>query len=274
MQRILTITLNPAIDISTTVPEIAGDAKLRCDEPRYESGGGGINVSRVINALGGASTALVAIGGVTGDALRDLIAEARVDAEYLIANGMTRQSFSVQERNSGNQYRFVFPGPVQDSRFSEKVLEKTAALLSTGQFPYVVASGSLPPGLADGFYAEIASIAKNFESRFILDTSGPALRSALCSDIFLVKPDRFEAAALATDLNIDSGEPFTLAREIAVRYAVEAVIVTLGADGAVLFTNGSQKRYYPPPVTSVSKVGAGDIFIGALAFALTYCHLL
>lgn len=268
MRRVLTITLNPAIDITTAVPELLPGRKLRCETPRIDPGGGGINASRVIKELGGASTALVAVAGATGALMRELLADAGVEAVFLDADGMTRQSFAVHDRATGEQFRFVLPGPTQDAAFAERALARVSKLLADGEYPYVVASGSLPPGLADDFYGSTAELVHSRGSRLILDTSGPALKAALGRGVFLVRPDFAEAKTLAADLGADAEGPETVARSILDRGGAEVMIVTLGADGALLVSEGGSVYIRPPRVRVVSAVGAGDSFVGALSFAL------
>lgn len=268
MKRILTITLNPAIDITTAVAELVPGPKMRCEAPRIEPGGGGVNVSRVIKELGGKSLALVAVAGATGTLMRELLAEAEIETAFLEARGLTRQSLAVHDRASGKQYRFVLPGPAQDTAFAEQALATLKELLADGTYPYVVASGSLPPGLPDGFFGEIAEFARARGARLILDTSGPALRAALGCGVFLVKPDQLEARALAASLGVDAEDPARLARSILENGGAEAVVVTLDAEGALLASEEGSVRLRAPKVQVVSKVGAGDSFVGAVSFAL------
>lgn len=268
MRRVLTVTLNPAVDITTAVPELVPGRKLRCEAPRIDPGGGGVNVSRVVKELGGASTALVAVAGPTGTWMRALIDAAGIDAVYVEAEGMTRQSLAVHDRASGEQFRFVLPGPTQDAAFAERTLAAVAELVAQGDFPYVVASGSLPPGLSEDFYGRIGETAHSRGARLILDSSGPALQAALGREVFLVKPDLVEAQALAAALGTGADDPEGLARSIRTAGGAEAVIITLGADGALLVSEAGSVRIRAPRVEVVSKVGAGDSFIGALSFAL------
>ena len=109
---ILTLTLNPALDMATEVHEMTPGHKLRCSEPQLDPGGGGLNVSRAIKALGGDSLALVAIGGLTGDRLAGLIRGEGVTFLSILGPGETRQSLTVNEATTGKQFRFMLPGPV------------------------------------------------------------------------------------------------------------------------------------------------------------------
>ncbi len=266
--RILTITLNPAIDMTTAVAALAPGIKLRCEEPRLDPGGGGINISRVIKELGGASTALVAIAGATGGLIRELLDAAGLDTEFVQAAGLTRQSFAVHDRETGEQYRFVLPGPRQRSEFADTILAAVSRLIAKRRYDYVAASGSLPPGLPDDFYGRLGDTVAAWGARLILDTSGAALRAAFGHRIFLVKPDHTEARALAEALGINAEGPESLARRLLADGGAETVIITLGPDGALLASSAGCLHVRPPKVEVVSAVGAGDSFIGALCLGL------
>jgi 6-phosphofructokinase 2 len=268
MPRILTITLNPAVDITTTAAEVVPGRKLRCDPPRFDPGGGGVNASRVIMELGGATTALLAVAGETGAMLRALLELTGIDTVFLNAAGMTRQSFAVHDRTNGGQYRFVLPGPAQDTGFAESSLTVIGDLLATGNFPYVVASGSLPPGMPDDFYGSVTMVARAHGARMILDTSGRSLAGALGGGAFLIRTNHIEARELAETLKVDPDDPERLAQSIMASGSAEAAIVTLGADGTLLVTKHGAARIRPPHVDVISPVGAGDSFVGALSFAL------
>jgi len=268
MRRILTITLNPAIDITTAVAEVVPGQKLRCEPPRTDPGGGGVNVSRMIKELGGATTALVAVSGPTGAQMRALLAAAGIDAVYLEAAGMTRESFAIHDRATGAQYRFVLPGPTQDAAFAERALAAVKDLLATGDFPYVVASGSLPPGIPDDFYGDLADVARAHHARMILDTSSRWLAGALGRSIFLIRTNLHETREIAEMLRVDPDDPERLAQSVVASGSAEAAIIALGADGALLVTESGSLRIPAPLVEVVSPVGAGDSFVGALSFAL------
>jgi 6-phosphofructokinase 2 len=268
MPRILTVTLNPAVDITTAVAAVDPGRKRRCEIPRIDPGGGGVNTSRVIKELGGLTTALVAVGGTTGVLMRRLLDDAGIETVYLDAAGMTREDFAIHDRATGLQYRFLLPGPVQDAAFGERALESCRELLATGDFPYVVASGSLPPGLPDDFYASLAGVVREYGARMILDTSGPALQASLSSGVFLIRTNDREARELAEALDADPDDPESLARSMVASGKAEIVIITLGASGALLVAEHGAVRIRSPYVDVISPVGAGDSFVGALCFAL------
>lgn len=170
---ILTLTLNPALDMATEVPDILPGHKLRCTDPHLDPGGGGLNVSRAIKALGGDSLALVALGGLTGDRLAGLIRADGVTFLSILGPGETRQSLTVTEKSSGKQFRFMLPGPVWGEAERARVFTLLAATARPGGISVI--SGSQPPGVPADFPAQLAASMEG--SRVVLDTSGrPCLK--------------------------------------------------------------------------------------------------
>ena len=268
MNRILTLTLNPAIDLTTGTEVLEAGPKLRCDPPVVEPGGGGVNVSRMIRILGGESTALVAVGGPTGDWLQALLTGEGLDCHFVSACGDTRLSFAVHAHLARQQYRFVLPGPAQDAAFAERVKQALTARLHAARHACVVASGSLPPGLRAGFYAELGAIAAAHGAAFVLDTSGPALAAGLGAHVSVVKPNDLEARALAASLGLDPDDDLALGRHLVATGKARAAVLTRAAAGAVLVTAAGVRQVRPPPVPVLSKVGAGDSFVGALVHGM------
>ncbi len=265
--RILTITLNPALDITTALPQLLPRQKLRCGPPRYDPGGGGINVSRAIKELGGDSRAFVAVGGASGQHYLQLLEATGLETEIWRLEGETRVSFAVMEAASGQQYRFVLPGPELDAGAGDALL---AALRRTmgRDVHLVVASGSALPGLADDFFGQLAAHARTLGVPFILDTSGPALSAALAYRPYLIRIDHFEAAELVGAAHGSRSAAPRVARELVDRGDAEIAIVTVGEDGAIVATADELLHIAPPKVEMVSGVGAGDSFTGALALGL------
>lgn len=268
MHPVLTITLNPALDITTAVEEFVPRLKLRCDTPRYDPGGGGINVSRAMKKLGGESLAFVALGGATGQQMERLLREGGIDCEIWRSAGETRLSFQVVEQSSHEQYRFVLPGPEQTDDAADDIIAALTDLLRRGGYRYVVASGSLPPGLPRDLYGRMAARCRELDVRLILDTSGPALKAALSKRPFLIKPDKEEALTLleVRAITVESGAK--AAQRLLEQEAAEAVILTLGAEGAIVADGVSLFHLRPPYVPVKSMVGAGDSFVAALTLGL------
>jgi len=270
---ILTITVNPALDISTDVEAMISGLKLRCGAPSFDPGGGGVNVSRAIAKLGGSSTPFVAIGGVTGQMFRTLLDEEGVETAWFDAGGLTRQSVMVYERSSGEQYRFVMPGPDWSETTAQQMLDALDRTIRDVNEPirYVVASGSLAPGLPDDFYHQISQRADGAGARLVLDTSGRALETAArgrAHPPHIWVMDQGEAEQIAQRPVRDLNDLETLARELRHRNLAETLILSHGQGGAVAVSETETVRTVPPPVDVVSKVGAGDSFVAGLVLRL------
>lgn len=269
MTSILTITLNPTVDISVAADDIMPDRKLRCTAPLTNPGGGGINVSRAIHELGGNSTAFVAAGGPTGDKLMHLLAEIGIGLAPFPAPGETRQSISTTDLSTGEQYRFILPGPTWGKRDMDKALARIVRAAPEGGI--VVLSGSQPPGLPEDFPARLASRIARTRSRLFLDTSGKALQHLLNDDLRpadLLRMDDLEAEALAGRPLEDAADRADFAQSLVARGIAHAVIIAQGAEGNVLATATERYRAVPPVVPVTSRVGAGDSFVGAFTLAL------
>lgn len=169
LQMILTLTMNPALDIYSRVEKIVPTEKMRCEQASVDPGGGGINVARVIKRLGGDAIAVYSCGGYTGDIFQSLLSAEAVKQEPVKMQNSIRENFAVTELSSGKLFRFGFPGPALQPAEADAILQKIA---DHKQADFLVASGSLPPGVPDNFYARVAEVAKKHDIKFILDTSG------------------------------------------------------------------------------------------------------
>ncbi len=263
---ILTLTMNPCIDKSTRIDNVVAERKLRCGKPVYEPGGGGVNVSRAIHKLGGASTALYLRGGALGEKLDSLLDEEGISCNTLGIQGTTRESLTVYETATDQQYRFSMPGPEISEEEWKGCLRK---LWSAQPAPdYIVASGSLPPGAPDHFYGEVANIARERNARLILDATGPAFRVAVEEGVYLIKPNMRELKILAEGEIEDESHQVALARQMIEKGQIEVLIVSMGAAGALLVYPEGCERLPAPTVPIRSKVGAGDSMVGGLVLAL------
>ncbi|HBK06590.1 MAG TPA: 1-phosphofructokinase [Acetobacteraceae bacterium] len=260
MPRIVTLTLNPAIDVACVAPYVRPTHKIRSSGEQLDAGGGGINVARVIHTLGGDTLALVMTGGATGNLLEALLEEAGVPWQALPIAGRNRISMNVHDQESGLEYRFVPEGPTVER--DEWVSALT--VLETIEADWIVASGSLPPGVPADFYVRAAEIAARRGQKFALDTSGAALRAAASARIELLKPSLGELAFLA---GRPLPDPCSRDEEITLLLragAIRKVAVSLGAGGAVL--GGPDGIIHSPamPVEERGAVGAGDSFLAGL----------
>lgn len=266
MTPIITLTLNPAIDKNTHVDQVVAEEKLRCEPPRREPGGGGLNVSRVIDRLGGATRALYTAGGYTGATLQSLLDDEAIDHTPLAIEDETRENMIVYEASTDRQFRFGMPGPVLTDAERAECLTTIRDLEPSPA--YLVVSGSLPRGVPDDTYAAVAEAADALGARAILDTSGVALRRAMEESWYLLKPNLRELEQLVgTELETEP-ERIDAAREIIDRGRCQVVVVSMGASGALLITPDRAEHVRSPPVSIESRVGAGDSMVGGLTLAL------
>jgi 6-phosphofructokinase 2 len=262
MTDIVTITPNPAVDLSTSVERIIPVAKLRGSSQRRDPGGGGINVARVIKRLGGDVSALYPVGGVIGDLLRKLLDKEGVASRTFAIAEETREDFFVSEISTHQPYRFILPGPQLVESEWQECLRLLSAIEPLPRF--VVASGSLPGGVPDDFYARVARIAKQRGASMILDTSGRALAAAVAEGVDLIKPNLREIRELAGHEPSDAIEWEAVATALVHTGKVATIALTMGHLGAVLVTKDRVLRAQPLAVSPISAVGAGDSFLGAL----------
>ena len=266
MSDVATLTPNPAVDLSTSVERIVPVYKLRGTSQRRDPGGGGINVARVIKRLGGEASAIYPVGGATGDLLCKLLEREGVASRTVPIADETREDFFVSEISTGQQYRFILPGPY----LTENEWQQCLTLLSrTEPFPsFVVASGSLPRGVPDDFYARVARITKRHGARMVLDTSGPALAAAVAEGVDLIKPNLREMRDLTGFEPSDSRAWEDAARTLTKSGKVAVIALTMGHLGAALVTRDRVLRAPPLAITPVNAVGAGDSFLGALIWRM------
>lgn len=268
MSRIVTLTLNPAMDLSTTAARVEPTRKLRCSLPHYDPGGGGINVARVVATLGGDALAVYPGGGPFGDLLERTLAGLGVPQRRVPIAGDTRESFTVDEGASGLQYRFVLPGPELSAVEQQACLDAIAAL--DPRPSWLVLSGSFPLGVAPTFFDQVVALAQRIGARLVLDCSGEALRHAgQRGGIHLLKPSLSELATLAGGKVEGVAAQEAALRELIGRGVAEVIVLSLGGEGAVLASKEGIERFAPLDVPVCSAVGAGDSMVGAMVLALS-----
>lgn len=273
MRDILTVTLNPALDLSTAVDHVAPGQKLRCDPAQTDPGGGGINVARAIKLLGGQARCLVALGGSTGQRIKDLLITAGLDIIVHAVPGETRSSLAVTDRTTGDQYRLMLPGP---SWFPLDTAAAAAAVLAAAQpGGLVVLSGSLPPGVPPALIPDLCHRLHQMGAEAIVDTSGHALHllargtEAGPKVLRMNHHEADEIAGRPLRSLIDSAD---FAASLVARGAAEIVIVARGPEGSVLASRNERLHSAAADVPVRSKVGAGDSFVGGFTLALAKGH--
>jgi 6-phosphofructokinase 2 len=266
MKKIITLTLNPAIDKSTSIESLVPEKKIKCNQPKFEPGGGGINVSRAIQQIGGTSTALYLSGGYSGAFFNNLLLEEKINIHPINCKGHTRENLIVFDQSTGKQYRFGMPGPKIENNEWEALLK---IIENTDDIDYLVASGSIPDGVPVDIFNKISKIAQTKGFKFIADTSGPALEKALHEGLFLIKPNLNELSSLVSKKDLTIEEVPAVAKEFIQKGKCQYMVVSLGAQGAMLITENECIQMTPPKVNSISTVGAGDSMVAGITFSLS-----
>jgi 6-phosphofructokinase 2 len=258
--RIVTLTLNPAIDVACEAERVFPQHKVRTSNETHDPGGGGVNVARVVHELGGNTCAIVLTGGVTGRHLVELLEGAGIPCRAVPIIGPTRISLTVQEHATGHEYRFVPEGPL----FSPAELAAAEQAVAAEPADWLVASGSLPRGAGTDFYAHVA----RHHRTVAVDTSGEALRAVLGHGVALIKPSLGEFEALVGRKLPTEAAQNEAATALVRSGAVQRIAVSLGAEGGLLASADGLWRRPAITVPVRGSVGAGDSFLAALVLAL------
>lgn len=266
MKQILTVTLNPALDKSTIVGSLQPDKKLRCADPVFEAGGGGINVARAVARLGGSALPLYFSGGAAGKRITTLLEKEGIAGMAVEIAGETRETLNVTDKSSGKQYRFVMPGPSVTAAECGNLLSMVRDAMKGTD--YLVVSGSPPSGVRPGFYKTLAETAREHDARLIVDISGEGLQHALQAGVYLAKPNLGELAAYAGVEKLQETDAVNAARDVIGKGSCQVMVISMGESGALLVTDHIAERIAAPIVKRVSTVGAGDSMVAGIVLAL------
>lgn len=260
--NVLTITLNPTVDKSCTVPQIVAEKKLRCSAPVYEPGGGGINVARGLTRLAIPADALFTSGGRTGVLLESLLEREKVGIIPVPVSGETRENFIAADESNNQQFRFGMPGEEMSAAETQAIIQKLASL---DPFPrWVVISGSLPPGMGHADFISVIEAVKTKNARLVVDTSGSALKAAVEEGVYLLKPNMGELSSLVGVEELDNASAEQAAKQLIDQGKAEAVAISMGAQGACLVTRDQSYYANAPAVKKRSTVGAGDSMVAGM----------
>ncbi|HEY6958635.1 MAG TPA: 1-phosphofructokinase [Candidatus Limnocylindria bacterium] len=261
---IATVTLNPAVDEAISTDELVLGAQNRVGLDGLDPGGKGLNASRVIARLGRETLALGFVAGVTGALLRTWLDDEGVRNAFDDVGGLTRVNVMAYERANGRRTRIYLPGARVEPGDLASLVARLDAL---DRGTVVVFGGSVPPGLPAAVYADLIARCGSRGLRTVLDTSGPALACALEAQPYLIKPNAEELAELIGAPVETECEIVSAAREICVRGA-GAVVVSMGAAGAIGVDGTGAWHARPPRIEALSTVGSGDSMVAGLAIAL------
>jgi 1-phosphofructokinase family hexose kinase len=262
---ILTLTLNPAVDVSLTTDRIIYDDRTYINSETYQAGGKGINVVRALLDFGLTNMQAVSpYGGVMGERFARLVREGNLPVALIPVQGETRRNVAVID-DEGLTLKLDQRGnPLSEKelqRIEEALLEKLPAA------SWLTLNGSLPPGAPEDYYAKLIHLARGHGVKTLVDTSGPALAMALAAGPTLAKPNRPEAERLLGRGLLSERASLTAAQEILAR-GPEHVILSLGGHGAIAVWGKRQLHAVPPDIETGSPIGAGDVLgavtVGAL----------
>jgi 6-phosphofructokinase 2 len=267
MGNIVTLAINPALDKSTRIENVVPEQKLRCEMPEWQAGGGGINVARVVKRLGGSALAVYTAGGPQGVMLRNLLNEEEITQEVIPIAGRTRESFSVRETTSNQQYRFSVPGPTISESEWQACLRTIKKMDPAPD--YLVLSGGLPPGVPDDYYGQVAEWAAENGIRVVLDTHHEPLRHAVEAGVYWIKPNLRELRQLTGQRLEDEEAQQEILQRIIEQGGAQYIVLSLGAAGAVFADANGTRHLRAPTVKIRSKIGAGDSMVGGIVWALS-----
>ena len=261
---IYTVTLNPALDKTVTIPRFALDSVNRIFELREDPGGKGINVSKVIAKLGGTSRAIALLGGAVGEKIELALEGMGIDVWAFEANGETRTNTKVVDPVLDTHTDINEPGPEATLALLDGMLASLADAIQEGDI--VVLSGSLPKGAPVTTYETWCRTCSGAGAKVFLDADGDALSHGLKALPYLAKPNDAELSRICGRELKDVTEIASEARAIVER-GVSRVVVSMGGAGALFAESGRTLLAHSPKVPVGSTVGAGDSVVAALAFA-------
>ena len=265
---ILTITPNAAVDKTYRMEGFHIDGVNRPAQTYTVAGGKGINVARVYRTLGGRPLATGFLGGNQGSMLWTALRKEGLPCDMVSVEGETRLCIAAIDSTTGTQTEINESGPEVSPQEIAKLFDRVTRLLSQEAFSFVVLSGSLPPGAPSTLYAELIDLIRRWKTPAVLDTSGEPLREGLKARPGMVKPNRVELETVLGRPLTNRAEALNAAQEL--RWSgIEMVVLTLGAEGALLVSAAGAWFAVPPPIEFASAVASGDSFLAALLWQWT-----
>lgn len=263
---ILTITLNPSVDMSYKIDQLAIDTVNRVEDVSKTAGGKGLNVARVLHQLGEEVAASGFLGGNLGGFIRNQIKSLDIQDFFVPIDGETRNCIAVI--HEGKQTEILESGPVITENEAILFLEKFEEYVQ--QVEFVTISGSLPKGLHNDFYTKLLEIADTYDTPVLLDANGSLLLSTLKGEFkpHFIKPNEEEIADLLGKSSVDESE-IIAALKTSLFDDIPWIVITLGADGAIVKHGGAIYRARPPKIEAINPVGSGDSVVAGFAAGMS-----
>jgi 1-phosphofructokinase len=264
---VVTVTLNPAIDQTLSIPGFAAGRVNRVAASRSDAGGKGVNVACVLADLGLDVVATGFLGSDNTVLFETLFEQKRIADRFVRIPGCTRVGLKIVDDETRQTTDINFPGLTPTTEAVAELLDQIASLATPGG--WFVLSGSLPAGAPDGLYATLIDAIHDQGGGVVLDTSGRALREALASAPEVMKPNVDELSELAGRA-LDTPAAVRAAAESLLDRGVERVVVSMGAEGALFVDRDQALLARPPKVPVRSTVGAGDAMVAGIVFAMLH----
>jgi 1-phosphofructokinase family hexose kinase len=263
-KSILTVTVNPAVDVTTVVNGFSPGRAYRGCRQVISAGGKGINVSRVLNHLGVPTAALGIGGGAVGKLIIDLLNLEKIRNDFVRVGGMARINFTVLDVKNKRQTRVLSQGQelstAQMGAFEKKYTQRLARSCA------VVLSGRNIFKAPEDFYARLIRLAKKAKVPAVLDTIGESLREGIRAGPFMVKPN-LEEAKEVLGCRLETLTQGKNAIKKFHRFGIAVAVLSMGNKGA-LASNGNEVLYAKPPsVETYSDVGCGDALVAGFLCA-------
>ena len=267
MNKILTITLNPAIDVRYSIENYTLGNVNRTQGIEKNAGGKGINVSRIINILGGDILATGIIGGFTGKLFLKKLNENSIKNDFLETDYETRTCIAIVDKNIDGITEILESGK-GDLEVSNNFKNKFLQILEDDSIKIICASGSLLKGIDPLIYNFLIEESNKKGIKFILDTSGETLLSGIEAKPFLIKPNKEELEFILNRKLESETDIIDAAKEL-INRGTKNVMVTLGGSGALLVTADKIYKGTFPKVAIKNTVGSGDSTVGGFSYALS-----
>ena len=268
---IITVTLNPALDKTVILPGFAVNTVNRVSATRLDPGGKGINVSKVVKALGGKTLALGVLGGAAGGYIQAAMDKMELPNDMVLTGEITRTNLKIIDPLLQTNTDINEPGGPVSEETLDAVWHKLTKAVKPGDT--VVLAGKNPPGMPDSRLADWVTRLHGMKVYTCVDTVGEPMQQAIAAQPDIIKPNREELAEIAGRRMVTDDDVLTAARELVGR-GVGLVTASLGADGAIFVTRNQAFRGYAPKVSVVAVAGAGDAMMAALThYSASGCSL-
>lgn len=259
---IITVTLNPAIDKTIELESLKIGGLNKPTKNLRDIGGKGINVSKVIRALGGNSLAT----GIAGDGgIEEYLNSLEIPNEFLRVNGMTRTNTKIFTRDNGITTEINEPGLYIEEALFESYLENLDKRVKCGD--YIILSGSAPISLSRTVYADMIRRYKEKGINLMLDAEGELFSLAIIESPHIIKPNRHELELYFGE-RLDTDDAIIYSGMKFIEKGIERAFITLGSEGAIYCEANRAYRLESLPIKPHSSVGAGDAFVGAIAYGI------